>query len=235
MATGDVPAGWQAISNKMFSGQKVAGQLDSLSGAKNRAYVNCTFENYTGTVAHGNCGNGVRFVNCTFRNLKGNPHSLFFPGDSAGTSSDNYGLKWINCRFENCGDDKDLFEFKCSGSELVNCTFQNCKGGVRIRHGVGTKIINCTGLTKVKVRCGPHYIVNCPQADVVLYAGNLPGVNWESLHIPGGGHNMQCAYRAQVANVKSVQLGYHFGDNDKKYPATECNIARGVPTKVIFS
>jgi hypothetical protein len=100
MATGNVPSGWTAISNKTFSGAAVADQLDNLSGARNRAYVNCIFQNYVGTVAHGNCGNGVRFINCTFRKLRGEPFSLFFPGSNWATSRDNYGLKWINCTFE---------------------------------------------------------------------------------------------------------------------------------------
>jgi hypothetical protein len=226
MATGD-------IQNKTFSGQEVAGQLDNLSGARNRAYVNCTFQDYVGTVAHGNCGNGVRFTNCTFKRLKGTPSSLFFPGSDWKTSRDNYDLKWINCTFEEC-EGPDLFEFKCSGSEIINCRFVRCKGGVRIRHGVGTKVENCIGLTRVKVRCGPHLIVNCPQADVVVYAGNLPGEDgeWQPLHEHGEGHNMQCAFRVEVTNVKSVALGFHFGNKDDKYPATQCKIAPpGVPVK----
>jgi hypothetical protein len=171
-----------------------------------------------------------------------NSHEIHRDKCEAGSSSNRFAAgpspNAIALIFEDCGGDSDdLFEFKCSGSELINCRFVRCKGGVRIRHGVGTRVINCAGLTRVKVRCGPHLIANCAQADVVAYAGNLPGKDgeWQSLHDHGGGHNMQCAYHAQVANVKSVQLGYYFGDNDKKYPATECNIAPGVPTKVILA
>jgi hypothetical protein len=35
-----------------------------------------------------------------------------------------------------------------------------------------------------------------------------------------------------VTNVKSVALGFHFGNKDDKYPATQCKIAPpGVPVK----
>jgi hypothetical protein len=236
MPTNDVPAGWRVISNKTFSGNEVLAELDNLSGAKHRVYLNCTFQDHTGTLMRGKCGDGVRFVNCTYRNLRGSPFATFFPGENWATSNDDYGLKWINCAFENCrgADDGggDIFEFKCSNNELINCRFVNCKGGVRIRHGVGTKVINCTGLKVVKVRCGPHYVVNCPDAVVTLYSGDLPGENgkWQPLHAnnkPGGGKR-QCAFRAQVAGVKSVTLGLAAAEDDK-IPAEQCNIAPGVP------
>jgi hypothetical protein len=233
---GTIPGGWQVVPNKTFSGPAVSEQLNNLSNVKRRAYVNCTFQNQTDKVfMHGDCGDGVRFVNCTFRNLNATEFSLFFPGSHWATSNDDYGLKWINCTFENCGEIKDLFEFKCSNNEIVNCRFVNCKGGVRIRHGVGTKVINCTGLAEVKVRCGPHYIVNCPDTDVTVYSGDLPGENgkWQPLHAqnkPGGGKR-QAAFRAQIANVRSVVLGLPAAEADKKYPAEGCNVAPGVPIK----
>jgi hypothetical protein len=234
---GNVPNGWQVVPNKTFSGNDVSAQLDNLSGAKHRVYLNCTFQDHTGTLMRGKCGDGVRFVNCTFRNLRGNPFATFFPGENWATSNDDYGLKWINCAFENCrgadGGGGDILEFKCSNNELINCRFVNCKGGVRIRHGVGTKVINCTGLAVVKVRCGPHYI--CPNADVTVYSGDLPGENgkWQPLHAqnkPGGGKR-QAAFRAQIANVRSVALGLPAAEADKKYPAEGCNIAPGVSIK----
>ena len=228
---------WQTVANKTFRGAAVGREL--AGPFKNRRYTNCTFQDYAGpSLLHGRLGSGIEFVNCKFKRLKATKDThgtlLFFPGDSKATSRDDYGLKFINCQFEEC-EGSDLFEFKCSGSQVINCSFVRCKGGARIRHGSGTRIINCTGLPKIKARCGPHVIANCPGADVVAYAGNLPGVGWEDQHIPGGGHNMQCAYRVQIANVKRAFLGYHFGENDKKYPATECNIAPGTPFEKILA
>jgi hypothetical protein len=235
----DVPSGWQTVANKTFSGAEVARELDG--PFKNRAYANCIFQDYSGeSILHGKLGSGIQFHNCTFRKMKATKEThgtlLIYPGDSAGTSRDNYGLKFVNCTFEEC-EGSDIFEIKCSGVEIINCRFVRCKGGIRVRHGVGTKIINCMGVTDITLRCGPHVVVNCPDAVVIAYAGNLPGEadKWPPLHEAGGGHNMQCAYACQIANVKSIELGYHFGDNDRQYPATECVIAPAMrgKTKVI--
>lgn len=235
-ASGSVPAGWQTVPNRTFSGAEIAAELDG--PFQNRAYVNCVFQDYDGpSLLHGRLGSGIRFINCAFRRMKATKEThgtlLIYPGSSASTSRDDYGLKFLNCRFEDCTA-SDLVEIKCSGVEIVNCTFVRCKGGIRVRHGVGTRIINCVGVTDISLRCGPHLVVNCPDAVVTCYAGNLPWTGWESQHIPGGGHNMQAAGRCQIANVKAVILGYHFGDNDQQYPATDCNIAPGVPVKVIL-
>jgi hypothetical protein len=227
------PAGWQTVPNKTFSGGEVEREL---SGPfKKRRYVNCTFQDWSGkTLLHGPLGSGIELHNCRFLRLKSDM-ALFFPGDSAATSRDNYGLKFINPYFEDC-EGPDLFEVKCSDVELVNGRFVRCKGGYRGRHGENHRVINCKGLARVKLRCGPHTVVNCPDAEVVAYAGNLFGKKgeWEDDHDAGGGHNMQCCYAARIANVKRVALGFHFGEGDKKYPATDCVIAPGTPVDPIL-
>jgi hypothetical protein len=45
---------------------------------------------------------------------------------------------------------------------------------------------------------------------------------------------MQAAGRCRIANVRRVSLGFHFGEADKPYPATECVINPGTPVDVIL-
>jgi hypothetical protein len=219
-------AGWDVVANRTFKGAQVKAELDGTF--KKRAYVNCTFQDYAGgSLLHGRLGSGIRFINCRFLRMKATRgvHGtlLFFPGSHWATSDDDYGLAWINCIFEDCAG-SDLIEFKCSGSRVINCRFIRCKGGIRIRHGARTWVINCTGLSQINVRCGPHIIANCPDAVVWLFQGNLPWENWQSQHDHGGGFERQAAGRCQVVNCKLVVVGKEDG-NAKGYPATNNNIA----------
>lgn len=218
----------EVISGKKFSGASAALKL---SGVSNRTYRGCTFENFKGNMLHGNAGSNVIFENCIFKNLQGEkdgkPWLLFYVGTSKGTSNTNYGLVFRNNQFINCTA-SDLFELKCTGTKILDNKFTGCKGGVRIRHGVGTVVEGNTGLKDITVRCGAHEIHDNKDAFVVLWAGNLPGENglWQPLHIAGGGFNLQAAFRGNFSGNKGILVGKPSGGQGqaKNYPALECNV-----------
>lgn len=229
------PTTGREIRNRTFSGSQV-GQLQSLLKPGKMIVRDCTLKDSSDRVLDGSLPQDILLFHNTYQNLhpmkNGQQTLLFYVGTSKGTSRDRYGLKLVGENFIGVKSD-DTIEIKSSGVDILNCTGSF---SVRSRHGVDHRVINSPGLTKHKRRCGPHLTINCPRATVTDYAGNLFGKEgeWEDDHIGGGGHNMQCAYRCQSAGVAQVVLGYHFGDNDKKFPATECNVAPGVKyTKIL--
>jgi hypothetical protein len=230
-----VPVSGREIKGRKFAGDDVA-QIKDLIKQGNVVFTQNEIRDSAEQLLHGRLSKNILFFQNKYRNLhpekNGKPTLLIYPGESKHTSLDDYKLLFLQEEFENIKA-ADTFELKCTGVQI-----RNCRGRftVRVRHGENSVIADCPDCAKVKLRCGPHWVVNCPKAEVVAYAGNLFGKKgeWEDHHVDGGGHNMQCAYCAQIAGVRSVTLGYHFGENDKKYPATECNIAPGVPVKEIL-
>jgi hypothetical protein len=216
----------KVTSGKTYTGDG-SGEHLQLAGLKNHAFVKNKFINTDRLICHGDCGRGVIIAESFVDGLrrKGQAHGAhpFFPGTNWQTSDDVYDLWFMGLEFGKNNDVDDEFEVKGSSVHIIGCqgSFK-----VRIRHGVGTIVANNPECANVSVRCGPHFIGYMPKCRVIPYSGNLDGRkgHWEpnsgapDAHQPSGGHNMQSAVETSIVGVASITLGFHFGENDKKYP-----------------
>jgi hypothetical protein len=221
----------QVLSGKTFTGSG-SGDFLQLAGKKNFLVTKNKFVDSNRRILKGDAGRGVLL----FDNFIDKLHNdgihggiCIYPGTNWQTSKDVYELFCVGLEFGPNNQLDDEFEIK--GSEVYVIGNQG-PFSVRIRHGVGSVVMNNPGCWNVSSRCGPHFIGNMPKAKVVLYSGNLDGRkgHWEpnsgapDAHSPGGGHNMQCAVETSVIGVNEVVHGFHFGDNDKKYAPIGCII-----------
>jgi hypothetical protein len=236
------PPDWSnVIRDKVYSGGTGGNQNPflKLRGTKNLLIRSTKFTDAERAVLKGPQGDGAIFYDCEVSKLRKAPGSsdgeqhgamAFYPGENWQTSDDDYGLLFVGVDFQN-NTLSDDFELKSSNVAIIGCTGRFT---VRIRHGVGSMVVNCPDCWNVSVRCGPHLVYNCPEAKVIYYSGNLFGKKgeWEpgtpGGHVPGAGNNRQCAYKASAAKVREVVAGFYFSDYEKKFAPAECIVDPGV-------
>lgn len=232
----------KVISGKTYSGGALTdGAFLKLAGQKNFVYTKNKFINSGRRIVDGDAGRGVLLTDNFIDNLsiEHDAHCIF-PGTNWQTSDDIYELFCVGLQFGTHNNLDDEFEIKGSKVYVIGC---QGPFSVRIRHGVGSVVMNNPECWNVSVRCGPHFVGNMPGCKVILYSGNLDGRqgHWEpdsgapDVHDPGGGHNLQCAVETSVVGVKEVVHGFSFGANDKQYVPTGCIIDPSLQgkTKVI--
>lgn len=195
----------------------------------NTDYVECLFGNSTRPVINGPMPKGVRLLQCRVENVKlakqpGDHGSQIFYVNN-GHKEDPIDLLIDGLVIDDCSC-SNFFELKASGVTIRNCVQNsNCRipQTVRLRHGRDHVVTGNRGFTEICARGWRKWIVDNPGAKVILYAGNLPAryEDWGSMHVAGGGSNMQCCELAYVEGVGSVHVGYVSRGRDK-YPALNC-------------
>jgi hypothetical protein len=247
---GDQVEGWDySLDNLPGGGVRAEGRRivkaqtftnSSWMGQGNTDFIDCRFVGEASTSSDRIEAN-IRLINPTFENNQG--HSVSPGGQkyvlyiNMGHHERRLGFVVYGAKFKNCSG-KEFLEAKGFDPKIINCDFSGAKfgNGIRIRHGLEALITGNKGLRQVTLRSHHHAVVNNPGAKVVAYSGDLPGniEQWGPMRSRATQGKMQRAEHCYIAGVASVDLGFHYGEKQKRYPACEIVVAPGTKVNIIL-
>lgn len=192
----------------------------------NTDYLDCIFKK---PIGGGNkCPDNVRFLSCTFKDIRGDDQGgssgkcIYF---NNGHNENEIGLVFDDCDIDGCEAD-EFIEAKLSDITFHRCRQKNSKLGKTIKQRFGRKltVMNCEGFGQIMARGWAHYIDNCPGATVTFWAGNLPAKyeDWEDMHVPEGGNNMEATEISYANGVKKLITGKMSNGSCDQYPCLNC-------------